>query len=109
MKRLFNAAAGLEGKVGKFRAGDWWAALILIAWDSGERIGAIIALDWANVDLDRGWVRFIAEQRKGARVDSTVRLSTTPLQRCESYALSRDRCSHGHTRRVTFGLRSPKS
>jgi integrase len=58
------------------RACDWWVALVLAIWDSGERIAAVIRLKWGDVDLARGWIRFKAENRKGGRDDSVVRLSS---------------------------------
>jgi len=90
IQKLYRTAASLPGKVGKLRACDWWAALLLLAWDSGERIGAIINLEWGNVDLERGWVRFTAEDRKGARDDSAVRISSDTVE-----ALRRIRAKDG--------------
>ncbi len=75
IKRLYQTVANLDGYVGIIPAAKFWTALLLVCWDSGERIGGVIGLDWANVDLDRGWVRFVAEDRKGARDDSAVRIS----------------------------------
>jgi integrase len=75
MRKLYQTIVELPGRVGKIRACEWWAALILVAWDTGERIHAIMQLDWSNVDLARKWVRFRAEDRKGGRDDSTARLS----------------------------------
>lgn len=75
LRKLYAALSTLPGKVGKLPACDWWTALLLVAWDTGERIGAIIHLDWSNVDLRKQWVRFPAEDRKGGGDDSAVRLS----------------------------------
>ncbi len=75
MKKLYLTATNLEGKLGKLSASHWWCALLLVAWNSGERINAIINLKWENVDLKRKWIRFEAEDRKGAREDSAVQLS----------------------------------
>ena len=65
MRTLYRTACQLPGRVGKRRSRDWWAALLLVAWNSGERIGAIMALDWSCVDLESRWLRFNAEHRKG--------------------------------------------
>lgn len=48
---------------------QFWLALFLVIWDSGERIAAVLHLTWDRVDLRRGWIRFAAEDRKGARAD----------------------------------------
>ncbi len=61
--------------VGNQRANSWWTALLLVCFDSGERISAVMALTWDRVDLRTRWVRFRAEERKGGVEDSPVRLS----------------------------------
>lgn len=50
----------------------FWLALLLVIWDTGERIGAVMAIEWECVDLKTGWVRFPAEDRKGARDDNAL-------------------------------------
>lgn len=72
---LYQTMTTLPGRVGKHRANLWWPALLSVAWDSGERINAIMALSWDRVDLKTRWVRFRAEERKGGREDSSVQLS----------------------------------
>ncbi len=47
------------------RAADWWVALHLLIWDTGERVGALLGLCWDDVDLDTGWLCIRAELRKG--------------------------------------------
>jgi integrase len=80
LQKLYSTMTTLSGRVGRHRAKDWWSALLLLAWDSGERISAIMALTWDRVDLDTRWVRFRAEERKGGREDSAVRLSTDAVK-----------------------------
>lgn len=75
MRRLYATAAELPGRVGNIRACHWWTALLLVIWDSGERINAVIHLRWADVDLPRKFLRFDAEYRKGGAEDNPVRLS----------------------------------
>lgn len=75
IKKLFAHTLTLPGRVGQVRANLWWPALLLVAWDSAERILAIMELTWERVDLDTGWVRFAAEHRKGGVADSSVKLS----------------------------------
>ncbi len=40
----------------------------------------MIRLQWENVDLDRGWIRFEADDRKGGRDDSAVRISAETIK-----------------------------
>ena len=48
-------------------AGTWWRALLATAWTSGMRIGALMALRWDDVDLDRGVVWSRGRDNKGKR------------------------------------------
>lgn len=50
----------------------FWLAVFLVIWDTAERISAVMALTWDRVDLDAGWVRFAAEDRKGATADNAL-------------------------------------
>lgn len=52
----------------------WWAAHYALIWDTGERISAVMGLQWLHVDLQTGWLRIPAELRKGKRADKTFRL-----------------------------------
>ena len=47
----------------------WWRALLLVLLDTGERIGAVLALEWAGVEEGRLYLP--AEVRKGGLVDRT--------------------------------------
>jgi integrase len=80
MHKLFSTVSTLDGAIGEHLARDWWAALVLVAWDSGERIGAILGLTWNRVDLKDRWVRFAAEYRKGGSDDSAVQISRETAQ-----------------------------
>ncbi len=74
LSALFHAIAATPGKVGVIRAPVWWLAIHLVAWDSGERIGALLGLRWQDVDLEGGWAHFPAEVRKGRKRDRTYPL-----------------------------------
>lgn len=50
----------------------FWLALFLLIWDTAERISAVMALTWDRVDVDSGWVRYDAEDRKGATADNVL-------------------------------------
>lgn len=79
MGRLFAEAARAPGMIGRVPTGDWWRALLLTVWDTGERIGAVWQVTWDDVDLAGGWVRVPAETRKGRRTDRLYRLSADAL------------------------------
>lgn len=66
---LLSHIATLEGTVGGTPAADWWTSLILVLWDTGERIGAVLKLTWGDVRLATGAVVFRAETRKGRTRD----------------------------------------
>jgi integrase len=68
-----TAAIKLEkANVGFIAGPQFWLALFLVIWNTGERIGAVMALTWEQVDLTNGWIRFIAEDRKGAAADNAL-------------------------------------
>ena len=52
---------------GHFTAGDWWRALLMFAQMTGWRIGEILALQWDDVDLDKGQAMTRAKDNKGKR------------------------------------------
>ncbi|MEZ6117486.1 MAG: site-specific integrase [Pirellulaceae bacterium] len=59
---------------------DWWTALILTAFDSGERITALLGVEWSDVDLDAGWILFRAEHRKGGRADNCLDVADDTIE-----------------------------
>lgn len=62
---LWTACLATEGNVGELPAKDFWYALALVLWDTGERIGAVMQLRWENLDSNGGWLKVPAELRKG--------------------------------------------
>jgi integrase len=46
---------------------DWWRALIVLAYMTGWRIGQILSLKWADVDLDAETALSRADENKGKR------------------------------------------
>ena len=67
--RLIRMARLREGTISGQPAGWWWSTLIYTAWQTAERIGALLALRWGDVDLDGRTVLFRAETRKGRSED----------------------------------------
>jgi integrase len=50
-----------------YPASDWWKGLLVLAYMTGWRIGQILKLKWADVDLDAGTVLTLGEDNKGGR------------------------------------------
>lgn len=74
-ERLLAAAYQRPGRIGEHLACRWWPALLLVLYDTGERIGAVLSLPWQCVDLHSRWITFAAETRKGAREDNVVQVA----------------------------------
>ena len=77
--QLFAAIDQEPGHVAAIPAHLWWRALHLVGWDTGERIGALIRIEWHDVDLTGGWVLCRAESRKGRREDKIYKLATDTI------------------------------
>lgn len=75
LARLFKAASEVSGRLSGVPASAWWTTLLLVLWDTGERINAVVSLKWDRIDFDGRWVRFDAEYRKGGRSDNLRKLS----------------------------------
>lgn len=71
---LFKALSAQTGDYCGVPAAAWWNCLHSIAWDTGERISAILATEWRQLDLDAGWCIMRAESRKGRREDILSKL-----------------------------------
>jgi integrase len=79
ISRVVQSIAAEREKVGNINGPLFWLALMLVIWDTGERIGAVMELTWDRVDLTRGWVRFDAEDRKGGRADNTLPIAADTI------------------------------
>jgi hypothetical protein len=72
---LLAAAALEQGTVAGVPAGEYWRALLLFLYETGERIGAVMQLRWEDV---RGRdVVFRAETRKHGRRDTCRTISAS--------------------------------
>lgn len=65
--RLLASASLEQTTLDGIPAALWWRALLLLAYDTGERITPLISLRWSCVKP--GAVLFVAEDRKGRRAD----------------------------------------
>lgn len=61
---ICRAGRHRSGSVGRVPAAWFWLTLPMAAWETGERIGALLRLRWGEVDLDRRVVTFLGENRK---------------------------------------------
>lgn len=88
LDKLF-AATQLAGPVGSVPGFLWWGALASCLWDTGERIGAMLSLEWYGVDLEGLTLLLPAEVRKGQTRDRVYRIAGDTAQRLA--LLPRDR------------------
>lgn len=72
LERVRRAIESEHSPVGNFAGCDFWLAMFLLCWDTGERITPVVELTWAQVDLKNRWVRFDSDDRKGARADNML-------------------------------------
>ncbi|WP_442485813.1 tyrosine-type recombinase/integrase [Aeoliella sp. SH292] len=52
---------------GAWTPAQWWSALLMSAWITGMRRGALLALKWADVDLAAGTAKSRGKDNKGKR------------------------------------------
>lgn len=76
VQKLIVLAKTRDGICGGQPAGWFWSTLIYTAWCTGERIGALLALKWGEVDTASCLLTFRAETRKGHSRD--IQRSITP-------------------------------
>lgn len=48
----------------------WWTPIYLTCWDTAERLSPVFTLLEMNLDLDKLWIRFPSDGRKGKQVDN---------------------------------------
>lgn len=73
MQRLFAAAGKARGLVGTIPAGEWFQAAIQLAFETGERIGALMATP--SADYRRPTLMVQPTARKGGRRGRVYHLS----------------------------------
>jgi integrase len=80
--RLLAECRKVRGSVGPTRARDWWPALVLVCYDSGERIGALKAIQLDDFAPTHSSVIVRAAHQKG-RMDRVFPLSAETVAACE--------------------------
>lgn len=78
LSRLFRACQDQTGRIGNAPAALWWHALHAVIWDTGERISAVLALEWDDLAWDTRDIVSRAENRKGGTADKAFRLHRIP-------------------------------
>ncbi|MGE0533769.1 MAG: tyrosine-type recombinase/integrase [Pirellulales bacterium] len=79
LARLFASAKRQLGTIAGIPAGPWWFALLSLLWDTGERIGAVLKIEWHQIDLAGGWLTVPAEHRKFGRKGKVFKLGAETL------------------------------
>lgn len=74
MQRLLEAAEAREGSIAGVPARLWWRSALLTCYEVGERIAAILAVEWR--DVSPAGILFRAEGRKGKTRDIWRPIST---------------------------------
>lgn len=85
-KRLLDSAAQERTNYDGIPAADFWRALLLVCYDTGERVTSVMSTRWRNVQGRA--IIFSAENRKGKRRDILREISEETQD-----ALDRIRCS----------------
>lgn len=70
LQALFAATTQMIGQYGPVPAPQWWAAFLRVLFDTGERAGAALAIEWDWLDLQTGRLVIPAEYRKGRSKDA---------------------------------------
>lgn len=77
---LIREARRMPGVVSGIPAGLWWSSLLLVLWESGERITATLSTKWREVDLVAHRITFRAETRKNQTRDLTRQISPATVE-----------------------------
>jgi integrase len=80
LSAMVRAARHRKGLVAGKPAAWYWLTKLQAMFQTGERIGAVLALRWREVDLERCTLTFLAATRKG-RQETITRAITPELAR----------------------------
>lgn len=82
VSRLLRVSLSLPGAVAGVPRNYWWASLQRACFETAERISAVMAARWRDVDLTSGQpsLTFAAETRKGGRSDIQRDVSATTAE-----------------------------
>lgn len=77
-QRLLDAASQERVLIAGIPSSLWWRAILLLCYDTGERISSVLSLKWRNVR--GGAVLYEAEDRKGKRRDLLREITPQTLE-----------------------------
>lgn len=81
IQRILAAAAATSGTIAGLPAGDYWVSKLLAIYDSGGRIGAIMAVAPPEVDLSAGTIHLRPGSQKQKR-GQTLALHPQTVEAC---------------------------
>lgn len=84
LQRLVSACRHRKGYIAEVPAPWYWTTKIMAMFQTGERVGAVLAIRWREVDLERRTLTFLAATRKGHRETITRAISE---QLCDLMAM----------------------
>lgn len=64
LARLLRSCSAEPGRITGIPARLFWSALVLVIYDTGIRIGALLSLRSADLDVETGWLRVPADVQK---------------------------------------------
>lgn len=76
IEKIVRRARRRYGRVGGLPAPWWWMTIVMCAYVTAERLGALLALRWGEVDLNRRQITFLGSNRKGKTRD--IQRAITP-------------------------------
>lgn len=80
LAKLLRACRQERRRICDVPAADWWFALCMFCFTTGERVGAALAIRMVDLDLERAEVLIPAECRKGKTKDMLYRLRADAVE-----------------------------
>lgn len=80
MLTIFEAISRDTRRVGQHAFSDWLTALLLTIWDTGERLGALLQIQWSDLDASGGRLLIRAEYRKWKTEDKSFVLHPLTME-----------------------------
>ena len=75
LRILWQALRMQPGEISGVPTSDWMCSFLTVMWRTSERPGAMVRVEWTDVDLRNGWLRIAPEKRKGGRQGRVYRLT----------------------------------
>ncbi len=77
---LLVACGKAKGEIAEVDAADFWVAFHYVAWDTGERTGAMLSLTWEMLSFQTATLSVPAEIRKGGLKAMVYRLKPATIK-----------------------------